>query len=69
MGSMTNRNACRGGLILVLTVLVVLGAFFQGFAEGQGMKRLRKAAEQGSAEAQYDLGRKFEGGFLVSSHT
>ena len=62
---MTKRNACRGNLILVLTGLVVLGAFFQGFAESQGMKQLRKAAEQGSAAAQYDLGRKFEEGFLV----
>lgn len=61
MGIMTN-HACRGGLILVLTVLVVLGAVFQGFAEGQGMKRLRKAAEQGHVEAQLHLGFMYAGG-------
>ncbi len=35
MGSMTNRNACRGNLTLVLAVLVALAGFKFGLAQDQ----------------------------------
>ena len=59
---MTNRNARRGNLILVLAVLVALAGFQPGFAEDQDIDQLRQAAEQGHAEAQNGLGLAYEDG-------
>ncbi len=56
MSIMANRNTCRGELILVLVALVVLAGFQPGFAEGQDIDALRKAAEQGDPKAQLNLG-------------
>ena len=52
MGIMTNRNACRGKLILFLIVLAVLASFQLGLAEDQEIEQFLKAAEQGDACAQ-----------------
>ena len=56
MGIMTNRNACRGKLILFLIVLAVLASFQLGLAEDQEIEQFLKAAEQGDACAQSILG-------------
>ena len=60
MGIMTNRNACRGKLILVLVALVVLLGHQPGFAEDQDIEEIRNAAEDGNAEAQYKLGDMYQ---------
>ena len=59
---MTNRNAFRWHLILLLAALVVLAGVQPGLAEDQDIERLRQAAEQGHAQAQNRLGGMYEHG-------
>ena len=54
MGIMTNRSTLTGKLLVLL--VAVLAAFQPGFAETQDIEEIRKAVEQGHAEAQYRLG-------------
>ena len=46
MGLMTDRNAFRWHLMLLLAALVVLAGVQPGLAEDQDIERLRQAAEQ-----------------------
>ena len=62
MGIMTNRNAFRWHLILLLAALVVLAGVQSGLAEDKDIERLRQAAEQGAAQAQNRLGGMYEHG-------
>ena len=57
---MINPNIHNRKLILVLTALIVLAGHQLGFAESQDIDRLRQAAEQGDAEAQYKLGDMYQ---------
>ncbi len=59
MGVMINRNACSWKSILVLAAVVLLAGFRPGLAEDQEIKKLRQAAEQGDASAQFTLGRMY----------
>ena len=89
MGRMTNRNACKGGWVLVLVVLVgvqlgiaedddqpgrrqsttdlsgVSADERTSIAENHDIARIRQAAEQGQAKAQYSLGRIYRDGDRV----
>lgn len=53
---MTDRNACRGNLILVLTVLVALAGFQPGFSDDETVQHIRYRAGQGDVKAQNLLG-------------
>ena len=53
---MTNRNNRSAKLVLFLLALAVLAGYQPGLAETQDIGQLRKEAEQGHAEAQYNLG-------------
>ena len=59
-GIMSNRNACGGMLLLILTALAVLSGFQSGLSETQG---IGKAAEDGDAHAQFLLGFAYDTGF------
>lgn len=52
MGTMTNRNACRGRLVLFLVALAVMAGFQTGLAESQDIEQIRQAAAQGEVDAQ-----------------
>ena len=56
MEIITNRDVCRGKLRFVLIVLAVLAAHQPRFAETQDIDQLRKAADQGRVDGQFDLG-------------
>ena len=56
METMTNRNSCSGKLAFLLIAFAVLAGFQLGLAETQDIEQLRKAAEQGYAWAQFNLG-------------
>lgn len=56
MENTTNRNSCRRQAMLVFATVVVLAGFRPGLAEDQEIKKLRQAAEQGDASAQFTLG-------------
>lgn len=56
MENATNRNTWRRQAILVFAIVVVLPGFRPGLAEDQEIKKLRQAAEQGDAGAQFTLG-------------
>ena len=56
MGSMTNRNADRGELILFLVALIFLAGLQPGCGKVQDIGELRQAAERGDAGAQNKLG-------------
>ena len=62
MGIMTNRNSCRENLTYVLVTLAILVAFQPGPAEAQDIEEIRKAAEQGEAKAQNNLGYMYDQG-------
>lgn len=62
MGILTNRNVCRGKLILCLFGLVFLAGVPLGPAENQDIEQLREAAQQGDAEAQAQLGLMYDEG-------
>ena len=62
MGTMTNRNAYRGTLILFLVALGILLGHQPGFSESQDIEKLRKAANQGDAAAQFNLGVRYSRG-------
>ena len=62
MGIMTNQNACRAKLILILVALAVMAGYQSGFAETRLIELTRKAAEQGGAQAQYLLGVRYANG-------
>ena len=53
---MTNRNPRSRKLAFFLIALVVLAGFQPRFAEAQDAEQIRKAAEQGVARAQFNLG-------------
>ena len=54
---MTNRNNLTGKLPVLLVALVVLAGFQAGLAETQlDVEEIRQEAEQGYAEAQFNLG-------------
>ena len=53
---MTNRNTRSGKLAILLIALVVLAGFQPEPAKTQDIEQLRKAAEQGDARAQTNLG-------------
>ena len=55
MGFMFNRNACRGKVLFFLVSLVALTGCQCGLTE-QDIEQIRKAAEQGDAKAQTNLG-------------
>ena len=59
---MTNRNGCRGNLILVLAALAVLVGVQTGWAANQDIEQLRQAAEQGHIESQINLGHIYANG-------
>ena len=65
MGVISNRNACRGKLVLFLFALAVLAGFQPGFAETQDIEQIRRAAEVEDANAQYELGRRYKLGLGV----
>ena len=59
---MTNRNTRSGKLAFLLIALVVLAGFQPGPAKTQDIEQLRKAAEQGAASAQFNLGVIYDNG-------
>ena len=59
---MTNRNTRSGKLAFLLIALIVLAGFQPGPAKTQDIEQLRKAAEQGDASAQYNLGLSYATG-------
>ena len=59
---MTNRNPRSRKLAFLLIALVVLAGFQPGTAKAQDLEQLRKAAEQGDAETQYNLGYMYDKG-------
>ena len=66
---MTNRDARSGNLVTFLVVMAVLAGFQPGLAEDQGIEqrieRVRNAAMQGDADAQYALGFAYYYGFAA----
>ena len=62
---MTRRNTRSGKLSVLLITFVFLGGFQPGFAEDQDIEQLRKAAEQGDAGAQANLGFMYDRGWGV----
>lgn len=67
METVTKRNACRGDLILVLVALAILAGLQLGLAQDRErifgtIEEIRKAAEEGDASAQYELGSKYDWG-------
>ena len=58
VGIMTNRNTRSGTLALFLAALVVLAGFHSARAEDQDIGEIRKAAKEGDADAQVELGAK-----------
>ena len=57
---MTNRNTRSGKLAFLLIALVVLAVLQPGPAKAQDIEQLRKAAEQGDADAQFNLGLMYD---------
>ena len=55
MGITTNRNARIGKLALFLLAFACLAVFQPQWAEDQDVGQIRKAAEQGDVEAQFNL--------------
>ena len=68
MGILTNRNTCRECVILCLFALVILPGLRPGFAETQDIDQRRQAAEQGDAEAQYELGSEYWADAFISEN-
>ena len=59
---MIRRNTRSGKLSVLLITFVFLGGFQPGFAEDQDIEQLRKAAEQGDAEAHFNMGVMYDFG-------
>ena len=59
---MTNRNTRSGKLVFLLIALVVLAVLHPGPAKTQDIEQIRKAAEQGHASAQNNLGTRYSNG-------
>lgn len=51
-----NRSACRRKSILLLATVLVLAGSRPGLAEDREIAKLRRAADQGHASAQFTLG-------------
>ena len=66
MGITANRNARIAKLALFLLAFACLAVFQPGCAEDEYIRQIRKAAERGDVEAQYDLGFMYASGEGVS---
>ena len=58
MGVITHRNNLTGKLPVLLVALAIL-AVRPGIAEEQNIEQIRRSAEQGDAQAQYNLGMRY----------
>lgn len=64
----TNRSTCRRKSILLLAIVLVLAGSLPGLAENREIAKLRPAAEQGDASAQFRLGRMYARGEGVAEN-
>lgn len=62
---MTNRSSCRGNLILVFGAVAGMLGHQPGFARSQDIEQLSKAAGQGDAQAQNNLGVMYDKGMGI----